>query len=183
MNLSSKKLLSVAVVALAAALMPAASLADSTVPANVQADIAKTAADVQTLHDTIVADAAKIQSDVAAVSGATDKKAALATLKADWQKLQADRKSENATIKADWEQLKADVKAAHEAKLGEGQIKPLVQAMHTANQALRADLQQTVKAARDATKALKESLKSQPHPAGQGDGQGTGATTPPAPKP
>ncbi len=174
MYLSSKKLISLATVVLAAALIPAASLADSSVPANVQADIAKTAADVQTLHDTIVADAAQIQTDVAAVAGSTDKKAALATVKADWQKLSSDRKSENATIKADWAQLKADAKAARDAKQGNGQIKPLVQAMHTANQALRADLQQAAKAARQATQALKGTLK----------GAGKGAATPPtAPAP
>ncbi len=165
---SSKKLLALATVVLAAALVPVAALADGGVPANVQADIAKTAADVQTLHDTIVADATQIQADVAAVAGSTDKKSALATVKSDWQKLGSDRKSENETIKADWAQLKADVKAAHDAKQGDGQIKPLVQAMHTANQALRADLKQAAEAARAATKALRGTLK--------GDGKGAGAT-------
>ena len=173
MYLSGKKLIALATVVLAAALIPAASLADNSVPANVQADIAKTAADVQTLHDTIVADAAQIQTDVAAVQGAADKKSALATVKADWQKLSSDRKSENDTIKADWAQLRADVKAAHDAKQGAGQIKPLVQAMHTANVALRDDLKQAAQAARQATQALKGTLK----------GQGKGATSPAAPAP
>ena len=171
MNINSKAVLAVAAVALAAVLAPAAALADTGVPANVQADISKTAADVQTLHDTIVADAAKIQSDIQALAGATDRTQIAATLKGDWQKLQSDRKAENATIKADWAQLHADAKAAREAKQGEGQIKPLVQAMVSANKALRADLQTAVKAARAATKALHQSVK------GQG-GAGT-ATTPP----
>jgi len=84
----------------------------------------------------------------------------VALLKADWQKLRSDRQSARAVIQADRAQLISDVKAAHEAKQGGG-IKALRQAMHTANQALRADVKQAVQDARAATKSLRESLKAQ----------------------
>lgn len=160
MNLDLRRAVAVGAVALTVGVLaPAAALADSGVPANVLADIAKTSADVQTLHDTIVADASKIDSDVQSLTGSTDKASVRATLKADWQKLRADRKSENATIQADLQVLRTDWKAAHAAKQGIGRIKPLVKAMHSANQALRTDLRQAVQSARQATQALRQSLK------------------------
>jgi hypothetical protein len=114
----SRNSIAIAAVALTAAFAPTAALADGgTVPANVQADIAKTQADVRTLHDTIDADAGKIQSDVNSLKGTSDRKQAIATLKADWAQLQSSENA-NSTIKADWEQLKADAKAARAAKHG-----------------------------------------------------------------
>ena len=159
-------------VSVVVAFIPASALAGTggSVPANVQADIAKTQTDVQALHNTVVADANKIQSDIKSLQGTTDCKQAAATLKADWQKLISDRIAGNATIKADWKQLRSDWQAARSSKQGRGQIKPLVQAMVSANLQLRADLRQAVKAAHQAARALRQSLKGQCH---NKKGQGT----------
>ena len=156
MTIHARTITAAAAIALAASLAPAA-LAGTSLPATLQADIAKTHGDVQTLHDAIAADAAKIQSDVTALQGTTDRRQIAATLHADWKKLDADRRQEDTTILADWKQLNADVKAARAAHVGAGQIARAVTQMTEANLQLRADNAKAELAARQASAALRQS--------------------------
>jgi len=167
-----RKASTAAVGLLAAAALASSALAGSSapVPASIQADITKTSTDVKTLHDTIVADANKIQADVQSLTGSIDRSQIKSTLSADLQQLASDRKSANDTIKADWQQLQSDWQAAHAADETKGQIAPLVKEMVSSNLALRADLQQAVKSAREAIQGLRASLKS------QGSGNAGGAS-------
>ncbi|MHB8643137.1 MAG: hypothetical protein ACYDA3_09670 [Gaiellaceae bacterium] len=155
-----KKLLPLAAVAaLAAGLGGTAARAGADPVAAVQADVQKLVTDATLLHSTIEADAQKISADVQALQGTTTKATVQATLKADWQKVQADRAQLWPPVQADWAQLKTDVAAAHAAKAGKGQLKPL---LVQANQALaqqRAAVKQALDAAHQAAQALRQSLK------------------------
>ena len=133
--------------------------ADTDPAAAVKADVQKLVADATTLHDTIKADADKITADAHALQGTTDREAARATLKADWKKVLADREALKPAVEADWAQLKSDLGALRSAKGGSADLKALLQ---QANQALalqRDAVKQSLTAAHDAAKALRDSLK------------------------
>src|SRR5581483_3807799 len=80
---------------------------------------------------------------------------------ADVKQLASDRQSGNSAIEADWQQLKSDWQAAHAANETKGQIAPLVKAMVSSNLALRADLQQAVRTARQAAAGLRQTVRQQ----------------------
>ena len=127
--------------------------------AAVKADVQKLVADATTLHDTIKADADKISADVQALQGTTDRKAARATLQADWKKVLDDRQQLWPVVEADWKQLKTDLQALRAAKAGSADVKSLLKQANEALALQRDAVKQAVAAARDASKALRESFK------------------------
>ena len=154
-----KTMLLFAAVALACVAGANVARADTDPAAAVKADVQKLVADATTLHDTIKADADKITADAQALQGTTDRKAARATLKADWKKVLADREALKPAVDADWAQLKSDLGALRSAKAGSADLKALLE---QANQALalqRDAVKQSLTAAHDAAKALRDSLK------------------------
>lgn len=154
-----KTMLLFAAVALACVAGANVARADTDPAAAVKADVQKLVADATTLHDTIKADADKITADAHALQGTTDREAARATLKADWKKVLADREALKPAVDADWAQLKSDLGALRSAKAGSADLKALLE---QANQALalqRDAVKQSLTAAHDAAKALRDSLK------------------------
>jgi len=111
------------------------------------------------LHDTIKADADKISADVQTLQGTTDRKAARATLRADWQKVLSDRQQLKPAVDADWAQLESDLGALRSAKAGSADLKALLQQAHQALATQRDAVKQSLTAAHDAAKALRDSLK------------------------
>ena len=96
-----------------AVIVPVAALADDPLAA-IQADITQLKTDVQTKHDTVLADAQTLQTDAQTLVG-SDKATAKAKIKADVQKLTGDWKSLLAVCKTDREKLRSDVEAAKAA--------------------------------------------------------------------
>ncbi len=159
MKSGMKTMLLFAAVALACVAGANVARADTDPAAAVKADVQKLVADATTLHDTIKADADKITADAHALQGTTDREAARATLKADWKKVLADREALKPAVDADWAQLKSDLGALRSAKAGSADLKALLE---QANQALalqRDAVKQSLTAAHDAAKALRDSLK------------------------
>jgi DNA repair ATPase RecN len=154
-----KTMLLFAAVALACVAGAQAARAESDPVAAVKTDVQKLVADATTLHTTVQADADKIAADIQALRGTTDRKAARETLKADWQTLLADRDRLRPAVEADWAQLKADLKSLRTAKLGSAELKALLQQANQALATQRDAVMQAVTAARDAAKALRDSLK------------------------
>ena len=93
------------------AIVPVAAMAATPIE-TVKADLTKLSTDVQTKHDTVVADAQKLQADATSFLGTSDKKAARAAIKADAQKLTTDWHSLLAVCLADRAQLHQDIAAA-----------------------------------------------------------------------
>ena len=154
-----KTMLLFAAVALACVAGAQAARAETDPVAAVKADVQKLVADATTLHDTVKGDAEKISADIQALQGTTDRKAARETLKADWQKLLADRDQLKPAVEADWSQLKTDLASVRSAKLGSADLKALLQQANQALAAQRDAVKQAVTSARDAAKALRDSLK------------------------
>ncbi len=168
-----KILLLTALVLTVAALAPVAALADDPV-ATVQADIAKLVSDVQTKHDTVVADAATLQADANSLVGTSDKHAARLKIRLDVLKLTGDWKSLLAVCLGDRAKLRADVKAARLQGVPRHQLRPLI---HQANLQIRAtnyEMRAAVLQARVAVLKLRASF----HALGQ---QPPTVETPPTP--
>ena len=160
-----KKTLILAVAVCAAALLvPVAALADDPV-STVQADIAKLKSDVQSKHDTVVADAQKLESDADALAGTSDKNAARQTIKADAQKLRSDWKSLLATCLADRAQLHKDVQAAKDAGVSKHQVRLLVRQGNLEIRLVNLDLRSAVAKARLAVVKMRESFAAAGQPA------------------
>jgi hypothetical protein len=172
-----RKLLLLAALTLAsAALIPTAALAATPIDA-VNADLAKLTSDVQTKHDSVVADAQTLMTDANSLVGTSDKQAARATIKADAVKLTGDWKSLLAVCLADRAQLRVDILAARQATPGGNRQLRLV--VRQANLELRAtnlEMRAAVARARAAVVALRVSFKS----AGE---QAPSVPTPPAATP
>lgn len=154
-----KTMLLFAAVALACVAGANVARADTDPAAAVKADVQKLVADATTLHDTIKADADKITADAHALQGTTDREAARATLKADWKKVLADREALKPAVEADWAQLKSDLGALRSAKGGSADLKALLQQANEALALQRDAVKQSLTAAHDAAKALRDSLK------------------------
>jgi len=172
-----KKFLSLAIVVLAlAAIAPVSALADgSGSTATVQADIAKLKTDVQTKHDTVVADAQKLEADAGSLVG-TDKKTARETIKADALKLTGDWKSLLSVCLRDRMQLRADVKAARESGVPHRELRLLVREANLEIRLTNMDMRAAVLKARIAVIKLRQSF------AAAGD-EAPSVPTPPAQTP
>ncbi len=156
----------------AVAIAPVAAMADTTDPlAAIKADIAKLQTDVQTKHDTVVADATTLQNDANSLVGTTDKNAARAKIKIDALKLTGDWRSLLSVCLADRLQLRTDVAAARQAGNGHGQIRPLIREANLQIQATNLEMRAAVLKARAAVFALRQSFKNE------------GATAPVVPTP
>jgi hypothetical protein len=132
----------------------------------VKADLAKLTADVQTKHDTVVADAQKLQADATGFLGTSDKKAARATIKADAQKLTTDWHSLLAVCLADRAQLHQDIAAARAAGAGgDGQLRLIVRQANLTIRATNLEMRAAVARARAAVVGLRESFKAAGEPA------------------
>lgn len=170
------KALSLVVIVLAvAAAAPVAALADDPV-ATVQADIAKLKSDVQTKHDTVVADAQKLEADAASLVGTSDRKGARKTIKADALKLTGDWKSLLAVCLADRKQLREDVQAAARSGVSRRDLRRLVREANLEIRLTNMNMRAAVLEARIAVLELRESF----HHAGQ---QAPTVPTPPAQTP
>lgn len=156
-------ILALAVVA-AALIVPVAAFADDPV-STVQADIAKLKSDVQTKHDTVLADAQKLEADADALAGTSDKKAARQTIKADAQKLGSDWKSLLATCLADRAQLHKDVLAAKDAGVPKHQVRLLVRQANLEIRLVNLDMRSAVAKARLAVVKMRESFAASGQPA------------------
>ena len=154
-----KTIILLAAVALACVAGAQTARAETDPVAAVKADVQKLVTDATALHDSVKADADKITADVKALQGTTNRAAARDALKADWQKLLADSAQFRPAVEADWAQLKSDLKGLRTAKLGSADLKALLQQANEALGTQRDAVKQAVTAARDAAKALRDSLK------------------------
>jgi hypothetical protein len=161
-----RKVLLLTVLALGgAALAPAAALADSDPLAAVKTDVAKLQSDAQNARDTLVADANKLASDAQSLEGTTDRRHAIDTLKADRAQFKSDREAAQTTLRADRLQLRTDLKAlrvARHASQGttggtapNGELRALLQNLHSQLQQYRSDVRHAIEQARDAVKDLR----------------------------
>ncbi len=155
-----KTMLLFAAVALACVAGANVARADTDPAAAVKADVQKLVADATTLHDRVKADADKITADVQTLQGTTDRKAARATLQADWKQVLSDRQALRPAVDADWAQLKSDLGALRAAKGGSADLKTLLQQANQALSLQRDAVKQSLTAAHDAAKALRDSLKT-----------------------
>lgn len=147
----------------AASFSSAVALADGDPLAAVKADIAKVESDVQAAHDTLVADAGHLESDAIALKGNANKDQVKTTIKADWEKLRSDRHMLLGQIQADRKALVADLKAARDAHVGKGEIRPLLQALRQHDRQLRIEVRNAIRDARNAVRELRHSFRSQPN--------------------
>jgi opacity protein-like surface antigen len=138
--------------ATAAVTLAAAASAATAAPADqagaVKADLTLLQSDITKAHDTLLADLRKITADLGKGRDA---------LRSDIQSFRSDRESLVGAVKADIQQLKSDLKAAKDAKIELGGLKPLAQSVRDLGRGDRADVQQAVQTARDAVKSLKGS--------------------------
>jgi hypothetical protein len=148
--MKKKALLAAVLVSLAVAVVPAVALADDPTAA-VKADLAQLSSDVKAAHDALIADLTTVTSDA--------QKGDQTATKADVKKLRFDRRSLLAPIRSDRKQLRTDLKAARDANVDPGTLKPLVQAARAQNIAALKDLRQAAHDTRAAVKALIESSK------------------------
>jgi hypothetical protein len=170
-----KKLLYLAALALAVvAVVPVAAFADDPLAA-IKADITQLQTDVQTKHDTVLADAQTLQTDATNLVG-SDKTTAKATIQADVTKLTGDWKSLLAVCQSDRTQLRTDVAAARSAGNAKGQIAPLVREANLQIRASNLAMRSGVVSARAAVFALRQTFKNAGQPA-------PSAVTPPATPP
>jgi hypothetical protein len=164
------KLLFLAALALAAAaIVPAAALADDPLGA-IKADIAQLQTDVARKHDTVVADAQTLQNDAQSLVG-SDRATARAKIRADVTKLTTDWHSLLAVCLGDRAKLQSDIAAAHAAGIGPRQIHPLVREANLQIRASNLAMRSAVVSARAAVFALRQSFR------------GNGQTAPIAPTP
>jgi hypothetical protein len=154
-----KTILLLAVVALACTAGATTARAAADPGAAVQADIAKLVSDATTLHDAIKGDADEIAADVQALQGTTDRKAALAKLRADWKQVLADHKELFAPVKADWEQLMSDLKALRASKDGSHDLGSLLQQMRQALSLQRDAVEEATASVHTASKALRAGFR------------------------
>ncbi|HUK97393.1 MAG TPA: hypothetical protein VLV46_07015 [Gaiellaceae bacterium] len=169
-----RKILSLTAVVIAVvAIAPVAAMADDPV-ATVQADIAKLVSDVQTKHDTVVADANALEADANSLVGTTDPKAARLKIRLDILKLTGDWKSLLGVCLGDRAKLRADVKAARLQGVPRSQLRPLVREANLQIRATNLEMRAAVLKARAAVLQLRASF----HAAGQ---QPPSAETPPTP--
>ena len=153
-----KRYLSLFLIAMAIAVAaPVAALADDPT-ATVQADIAKLKSDVQTKHDTVVADAQKLEADATSLVGTSDKKAARDTIKADVTQLVTDWKSLLQVCLADRQQLRDDVKAAIDGGASKQDVRMLVREAQLEIRAANLDMREAVTKARLAVVKLRQSF-------------------------
>lgn len=171
-----RKLLLLVALTVGAAVLPVAASAADSLDA-VHADIAKLTADVNTKHDTVVADATKLETDAKSLVGTTDRHAAHATIKADATKLTGDWKSLLAACRADRTQLRMDVNAARGAdKSAKRDLRLLVRETNLTIRATNLEMRAAVARARAAVFALRASFRA----AGE---QAPAVETPPASTP
>jgi hypothetical protein len=162
-----RKVLLLTVLALGgAALAPAAALADSDPLAAVKADAAKLQSDAQSRRDTLVADAQKVVTDAQSLKGTTDRGHAVDLLKGDRDQFKSDRLAARSTLQADRQQLAADLKALRDARKGDphavpanGELKTLLQNVHSQLEQYRLDVRHAVEQALQAIKDLRGSFK------------------------
>ena len=153
---------------LAAALAPAAALAD---PLDaIKADIAQLQTDVKTKHDTVLADAQALQNDGTSLVG-SDHATARATIQAGVTQLTTDWHSLLAVCLGDHAKLQSDIAAAHAAGIPPRQIHPLVREANLQIRASNLEMRSGVVSARAAVFALRQSFR------------GNGKTPTPAPLP
>ena len=168
-----KKLMYIAALALAAAVIaPVAVFADTDPLAAIKADIAQLKTDVQTKHDTVVADAATLQSDATSLVG-SDRQTAKTKIKVDALKLTGDWKSLLSVCLGDRLKLRTDINAARQTGAGKGQIFPLVREANLEIRSTNLQMRAAVLQARVAVLKLRLSFKN----AGQ---QAPAVATPPA---
>jgi hypothetical protein len=150
-------LIGLAILALAG-LSGAAARADNDPAAAVTADLTQLVSDATALHDAVTADANKITSDANALQGTSDPQAARAELQADFQQVQSDRQKLVPPVLADWKQLEIDLRAARAAKVDPSTLRPAIQQAATQLKQEVQDVVTALKAAHQATQALRQSL-------------------------
>jgi hypothetical protein len=169
-----RKILYLAALAITvAALLPVTALADDPV-ATVQADIAKLVSDVQTKHDTVVADATALEADADSLAGTSDPRAARLKIRVDVLKLTGDWKSLLSVCLGDRAKLRADVKSARLQGVPANQLRPLIHQANLQIQVTNLEMRAAVLKARIAVLKLRASF----HAAGQ---QPPAVETPPTP--
>jgi hypothetical protein len=147
-----------------AAIAPVAAFADDPLAA-IKTDLAQLKTNVQTKHDTVIADASVLQNDATTLVG-SDRATTKAKIKADASKLTHDWQSLLSVCLADRAQLRKDIHAARVAGDGNGQIAPLVHQQNLEIRATNIQMRIAVLQAHAAVVALRLSYQNagQPSP-------------------
>ena len=144
--MNSRFAFAIGTTALLGFLTPVVAVAATDPVTQLNTDVAQLGTNVQSAHDTLIADLVNVTTD----AGKGDKAAA----KADLTQFRTDRAAAVTTLKADRATVSTDVLAVRTAKLGSKDLAASLKAARATNKTALQDVRAAAQQARDAVKAL-----------------------------